>query len=380
MNVMHNRRRNILKWILFNFISLTCLFGKGGDAITATRLRPGGLSTESEGFLFGVTYDMQTYENRVLVQLNFSNASLLLEVDGENRTATFTGYDAELTHRQKAKLFSLHRWRSMRFGMKDIISKLAKYSADAPRKHTFSLHRVSVKSGRRSRLSCLTEGDEATAVWTDSNHTVHNVSVIVGSSAGPNYGCMGRCGKGCPKHNKSRVVYTQNCLNHDQCSLESRSRKGMRDKECGEEYKRAMPDYLWGDKTCKRRRASERRQKMRKKITSADDLDASAANASDDAANASDENTSEDGVSDEGGAVGDGSGPPEDGYDAPEAEALGGGRPQGGDARRTASAIVEDAEYEEDEEDSGDQDQEAPGGGISREDLAHIIDGDSFDE
>lgn len=352
---MHHYRPNRLKLILHNFISLLCLFGRGSDAIKATRSRPGALSAESEGVFFGVSYDTQTYENRVLVQLNFSNASLLLEVDGENGTATFTGYDAVLTQHQKAKLFSLHRWRSMKFGMKDIISKLARYSADAPRKHTYSLHRISVKPGRRSGLACLTEGKEANAVWTDSNGTLHNVSVIVGSSAGPNYGCMGRCGKGCPKHNKSKVVYTQNCLNHDQCSLESRSHKGMRDKECGEEYKRAMPDYLWDTKTCKRR------QKTRKQRISADGLDASTADGSADNANASDENASDDGAFDEGVVAGDGSGSPEDGDDASE-----------------AVAIAEDGEYEEDEEDT--EDQEAPSDGVGREELAHIIDAVGPDE
>mmetsp|Transcript_8295 Transcript_8295/g.22141 ORF Transcript_8295/g.22141 Transcript_8295/m.22141 type:complete len:369 (-) Transcript_8295:95-1201(-) len=368
---MHRCRLNIVKWTFYNFVALICLPGKGSDAIKATRLRPGALNTEGQGFLFGVSYDMQTYEKRVLVQLNLSNASLLLEINEENGTATFTGFDDVLTHQQKAKLFSLHRWRSLKFGMKDIISKLARYSADAPTKHTFSLHRVSIKPGRRSGVSCLTEGHEANAVWTDSNGTLHNVSVIVGSTAGPNYGCMGRCGKGCPKHNKSKVVYTQKCLNHDQCSLESRSHNGMRDKECGEEYKRAMPDYLWGDKTCKRR------QKMRKKTTRADHLDASTANASDDAANASDENVSDDGAADEGAAAGDGPSPSE-GYDGAEAKVPNGGRSDSGDASREAGAAVEDVEDEEDEEDT--EDQELSGGGISKEDLAHIIDAGSFDE
>jgi len=54
------------------------------------------------------------------------------------------------------------------------------------------------------------------------------------------YRCMGRCGGGCTGFGSGK--YTQDCLEHDICSLDMCSTTGGSDPNCGQEYSHATGD------------------------------------------------------------------------------------------------------------------------------------------
>uniref|UniRef100_A0A7S0FL35 DUF8213 domain-containing protein n=1 Tax=Pyrodinium bahamense TaxID=73915 RepID=A0A7S0FL35_9DINO len=96
-------------------------------------------------------------------------------------------------------------------------------------------------------IECLTPGSLANAQWKDSSGH-HQVQLRVGSAHNRKYRCMGRCGKGCTEG--WHEYWTQDCLDHDECSWQHHSRGGLADKHCGALFFQAMDDFIFGRK-CK---------------------------------------------------------------------------------------------------------------------------------
>lgn len=108
--------------------------------------------------------------------------------------------------------------------------------------------------GRLVNITCVQEGQEVVAVWTDAAGKTCRMPVRVGANFGisdknkADYACMGRCGVACGGGGVWRrwSVWTQDCMNHDVCSYVSGAKGLWRDKACGDEAFRATDDTLFG--------------------------------------------------------------------------------------------------------------------------------------
>lgn len=85
-------------------------------------------------------------------------------------------------------------------------------------------------------VTCVARG-QVVEVAYHSGGAIHTERVQVGSDWGKlaqndgDYGCMGRCGPGCPRRGSG--LWTRDCLVHDVCSYRNASRFGPLDKSCG---------------------------------------------------------------------------------------------------------------------------------------------------
>ena len=101
-------------------------------------------------------------------------------------------------------------------------------------------------------IICLKNNDAIPAAW---NHRLNNnISeiVIIGKQTSnkpvnPNFdiGCLGRCGVGCGNNNGAGY-YTQDCLNHDLCAFYDINFGGIFDRDCGDEMRKTIDDYILG--------------------------------------------------------------------------------------------------------------------------------------
>lgn len=125
-----------------------------------------------------------------------------------------------------------------------MICNLAKYLASAP--EGLSLANLTITS---NGVMCLAPGSMAKAKWTNEDGTLKTWQVEVGKEkdykgADGDYGCMGLCGAGC-----SGLYYTQDCLNHDECSFKyhaDQTNLRFKDPDCGDEWIAAMDDFIFG--------------------------------------------------------------------------------------------------------------------------------------
>lgn len=92
-------------------------------------------------------------------------------------------------------------------------------------------------------ITCITKGSTVNAQYDDRRGD-HSKWIVVGSKAGPSYGCMGRCGGDCGWGAPS--AWTKDCMDHDQCSWENNSSGGGSDPNCGDEYNEAVDDWTFG--------------------------------------------------------------------------------------------------------------------------------------
>ena len=92
-------------------------------------------------------------------------------------------------------------------------------------------------------ITCVSKGSSVRAQFDDSRGD-HSKFVKVGSKAGSNYGCMGRCGGDCGWGAPS--AWTKDCMDHDQCSFENGSSGGSSDSNCGDEFNEAADDWTFG--------------------------------------------------------------------------------------------------------------------------------------
>lgn len=88
-------------------------------------------------------------------------------------------------------------------------------------------------------VTLLVPGSVYNVSFTDRNGRVHSRQVSVGANWGGDYACMGQCGRGCT----GSTVYTWDCLVHDVCSAAFASQGGLRDPNCGDEFRHAVNDY-----------------------------------------------------------------------------------------------------------------------------------------
>ena len=86
------------------------------------------------------------------------------------------------------------------------------------------------------QVECLAIG-QLVDISYESRGSLHTERVRVGDDWGKlaanqgDYGCMGRCGPGCPSHGSG--TWTRDCLIHDVCSYRNTSRRGPLDPSCG---------------------------------------------------------------------------------------------------------------------------------------------------
>lgn len=92
-------------------------------------------------------------------------------------------------------------------------------------------------------ITCVSKGSSVQAQFDDSRGN-HSKYVTIGSKAGANYGCMGRCGGDCGGWAPS--AWTKDCTDHDQCSFENGSTGGSGDSNCGDEFNEAADDWTFG--------------------------------------------------------------------------------------------------------------------------------------
>lgn len=180
--------------------------------------------------------------------IQFENFDIKLEINHGNHSMGFRCEKKIPTKEQKMRLKSFSNSDHLRtrlplsdhYGM---IARLAEYIAEAPEGQTMSSNTFNLDG-----IKCLHEFQLAKARWTGSGGPTDVVEkiVLVGSRAGPHYGCQGKCGAGC----KNLGFYTQNCLDHDQCSYDCHSRFLFLDKNCGDEYVNAAPDFIMGAAMC----------------------------------------------------------------------------------------------------------------------------------
>lgn len=85
-------------------------------------------------------------------------------------------------------------------------------------------------------VTCVAVGQVVEIAYA-SRGAVHSERVRVGDDWGRlaqnagDYGCMGRCGPGCPSRGPG--LWTRDCLVHDVCSYRNASRLGPLDPSCG---------------------------------------------------------------------------------------------------------------------------------------------------
>lgn len=114
-------------------------------------------------------------------------------------------------------------------------------------------------SGSGSGYTCISPGNKYMAYfdWKATNNKVYfsNYFITVGSDwthretwkgvNGHAYGrCMGRCGSNCWGHPRGARGYTEDCLEHDMCSILLRASGGGSHKNCGDEYNAAVNDTV----------------------------------------------------------------------------------------------------------------------------------------
>lgn len=180
------------------------------------------------------------------------NTTIMLEVDKLNGTVSAacpTCAGLELPTEMKAELHEFSQSNKLRLMLPDsnhygVLGQLASWASKVPKGVVLSV--VSVRM--YTYISCLEKYDLAEAVWSVQGGRRAHKTVLVGNSVVPGYECQGKCGSDCAN---TYGAYTQNCLNHDSCSLAAHSVHGLLDSACGDEWRNAMGDYMMGFVACR---------------------------------------------------------------------------------------------------------------------------------
>ncbi len=191
------------------------------------------------------------------LEVGIEETKLVAEINVINGTLLLDGHHNVLSSQQKELLQSLSNELEETFSDDAPASheislvQLLSYWAQAPQGYVYGRRQVEIGTadGSTNRgddgIRCIRKGTWVTARYDDrSGH--HQDSVKVNSTARPGYECMGRCGPGCGSWWAVAKAWTQDCMDHDQCSNVNYSSGGSSDSNCGDEYDEAADDWLWG--------------------------------------------------------------------------------------------------------------------------------------
>lgn len=220
------------------------------------------------GDLAGVRYSATEQRESRVVDLSFAGPGVQVDmsIDCSTFNMRFDGGESMMTEENAKSFTSIHNSfipnkAKPGCGAMHLLQRAAAYLATAPK--GFSLGKFELPS---SGIKCNDVREVVEAAWDDMSGN-HTENVVAGTNAtvtclkdaqeakalAADYECMGNCGPGCwstKAHLKKQSVYTQDCMNHDQCSLVNCATGGKDDGNCGNEWRRAMDDYLVGILVC----------------------------------------------------------------------------------------------------------------------------------
>ncbi len=197
-------------------------------------------------------------QSSVIVVVN--DKRLELEIDMASESFLIEGYGAVLTNDEKdaLRLLAGHiadyvARRGAPTTHEYVIIRILEYWAESPGNYAIERQEYgspNVREGihygisANEGITCIRKGTWVTAKYDDSKGD-HSESVLVGSTARAGYECMGRCGAGCGS-SSIPSAWCKDCLDHDQCSHKNYSSGGSSDPNCGDEYREASDDWMFG--------------------------------------------------------------------------------------------------------------------------------------
>lgn len=210
--------------------------------------------------------------SRATVSVEVGGLRLDTFVDFENQVARSDGHGAVMTLRDRQALSALYE--RLKRGLdgapagmaphEALLLRRVAYWSEAPVGITldtrefgppaqrFDPRRHSPKAGV-SALACQTSDDNGIAYFNCNSasqvecHDASHCFACALRPAGRNASeCPGECGPGCNGLN----IYTWDCLDHDYCCRIHGGCLNPWDSECGDEFREADDDFLWGWPNC----------------------------------------------------------------------------------------------------------------------------------
>ncbi len=227
-----------------------------------------GLKTQTEDNIQGrfavdnidITYSAKASSDlEYAIQLKINNSIIDASVDYENEGIVINGHDNNLSELEKdallgtGKVFADYLLEQKNGDIAMIeytLLTLMEYLAKSPEDYIYTKREIKTAvntTNLRSRnegIKCIRKNTYVNAQYDDSKGS-HSDRVKVGSKARANYDCMGRCGGDCGRW-WIPSAWTKDCLDHDQCSHINNASGGGRDRNCGDEFREAADDYIFG--------------------------------------------------------------------------------------------------------------------------------------
>ncbi len=187
--------------------------------------------------------------------LEIDAVTLYASVNYQDQSIDFDGKDAVLTLDQKQTLLDLGKEISNylfkgettdQFSMAEFtLLRLLEYWAKSPTGYPHKKTRIasSVKQTLKNRdegITCIRKNTFVTATYDDDRGNIRESILVNGED------CIGRCGSGCGSFFTIASAWTKDCLDHDRCGRVNGSSFNPFDSECGDEYREAADDYLFG--------------------------------------------------------------------------------------------------------------------------------------
>ncbi len=126
--------------------------------------------------------------------------------------------------------------------------RLLEYWAKSPVGYSYQKRTASSKktmgNGLKSRnegITCIRRNTFVTAEYDDASGRNYRDRKLVNGDR-----CLGRCGSGCPGIFTIASAWTKDCLDHDQCGRVLGGSTNPVDRNCGDEFREAADDYLFG--------------------------------------------------------------------------------------------------------------------------------------
>ncbi len=183
--------------------------------------------------------------------------SLEAAINYQNQSIDFDGKDAVLTLDQKETLLDLGKEISKylfkgettdQFSMAEFtLLRLLEYWAKSPTGFPHKKTRIASDineneslQNRNEGITCIRKNTFVTAEYDDDRGNIRESILVNGER------CIGRCGSGCGSFFTVASAWTKDCLDHDRCGRVNGSSTDPFDSECGDEYREAADDYLFG--------------------------------------------------------------------------------------------------------------------------------------
>lgn len=193
-----------------------------------------------------------------VVEVQIDDHVLNAAIAYDNETIDFDGKNAVLTFDQKKILLKLGEEISLflfkeksvdNFTMTEYtLLRLLEYWAKSPNGYKYSKLKVKASKSsntnlksRNEGITCIRKNTFVTAEYDDASGRNYRDRKLVNGDR-----CLGRCGSGCPGVFTIASAWTKDCLDHDQCGRVLGGSTNPIDRNCGDEYREAADDYLFG--------------------------------------------------------------------------------------------------------------------------------------